>query len=230
MAMYGTAPADLMLCLVLPFDQTRSLLPIPKTITHAESHIIKARLRHRFTFNVTTNIPSIKNSIQMVPQHLWDHASKTFITDGYEAFTGIIKVVTSGMWQKSSGQIDNVTVSSFLVFGFAGGNFAVANRDNKTQKPLVPWAGIFLSNVENDPLLLFNSKDSEQWMPHVMHTVRETILARFNEGRPAPKICELGVFFVNFVAPRAISQVERAIRVVSFDGNEGDLKTTAYMS
>ena len=152
----------------------------------------------------------------MVPQHLWDHASKSFITDGYEAFTGIIKVEIGGMRQKSSTKTENVPVSSFLIFGFAGGNFAVANRDTKTQKPLVPWAGIFLPNNENEvsyTLSLFNSEESEQWMPNVIHRVREIILARLDEGRPTPTMCELGVFFVNVVASGGISQVERAIRV-----------------
>jgi hypothetical protein len=153
----------------------------------------------------------------MVPQHLWDHASKTFITDGYKAFTGIIEVETSGMRQKSSTKIDNVTVSFFLVFGFAGGSFTVTNRDNKTQKPLVPWAGIFLPNDKDDvcyTLSLFNSEESEQWMPHVIHKVRERILARLDEGRPIPTMCELGVFLVDFSERGVISQVERAIKVV----------------
>jgi hypothetical protein len=194
----------------------KSFLPIPKTITHAESHIIKARLRHRFTFNVTTNFSSVKNSIQMVPQHLWDHASKTFITDGYEAFTGIIKIKTSGMRQRWSTKIDNVIVSSFLIFGLWGGDLGVANRDNKTQK-LVPWAAIFSMDGDNkiyNMLSLLNSEESEQWKPHGIHKVRERILALADEGRLLPTVSELGVFLVDFYELGGISQVERAIKVV----------------
>ena len=192
----------------------KSFLPIPKTITHAESHIIKARLRHRFTFNVTTNFSSVKNSIQMVPQHLWDHASQTFITDGYEAFTGIIKIETGGIWQKCSTKIENVLVDSFLIFGFAGGNLAVANRDNKTQKPLVPWAGIFSANGDDDisrTLSLFSGEESEQWMPHVIHTCRERILALVDEGQILPTVRELGGHFVDFYDEQWLGTVSMVV-------------------
>jgi hypothetical protein len=193
----------------------KSFLPIPKTITQSESHVIKARLRQRFTFDVTTNIPSIENSIQMVPQHLWDHASKTFITDGYEAFTGIIKIETSGMRQKSSTKIDNVSVSFFLVFGFVGGNLAVANRDNKTQKSLEPWAGILPTNDDDISRTLswFNGEESEQWMPHVIHKFRERILPLLDLGHLLLIEHELGFFLVDFHELGRISQVERAIKV-----------------
>jgi hypothetical protein len=203
----------------------KSFLPIPKTITQSESHVIKARLRQRFTFDVTTNNSSIENSIQMVPQHLWDHASKTFITDGYEAFTGIIKVVTSGMWQKSYVQIDNLTVSSFLIFGFAGGNLAVSNGDGETQKP-VPWAGIFSAYGPSDhdglsaALSLIKSDESEQWMPHVIHTCRERVLALVDEGRILPTVREIGGNFVDIYDKQRLAtyQVDnfeqRASRVV----------------
>ena len=95
------------------------------------------------------------------------------------------------------------------------GKFAVANIDNE-QKQLVPWAGIFSTydGILTSRLLpLFNSEEMVQWMPQAIHKVRETVLARVDEGWPLPTVCELGVFFVDN-SHRQESQHERAIRVI----------------
>jgi hypothetical protein len=110
----------------------------------------------------------------MRPQHLWDHSSSTFITDGYEAFTGIVEVKTDNRWGNY--------VSSFLIFGYAADKFGVAGVDNER---FVPWAGIFPiddTEVSSHTLPLFNSEEKFQWIPDAMHKVRQIVLARVHDG------------------------------------------------
>lgn len=193
-------------------------LPISKTITQAESQIIKARLRHRISIAVVNIFSGIQCSIQMRPQHLWDQSSSTFITDGYEAFTGIVEVKTRGR-RGMKYNVSIVDVSSFLIFGYAAGNFGVAGVDNEPRKQLVPWAGIFAiddKDVSSHTVPMFDSEETFQWIPNAIHKVREIVLARVDSGRSLPTVCELGTFRLDNHSPRVSVQFqsERAIRAV----------------
>ncbi len=207
-------------------------LPIPKTITYAESQIIKARLRHRVSVAVVCNISCIDYSIKMRPRHLWDHSSRTFITDGFEAFTGIVEVKTRSRWDMKYND-STVGVSFFLIFGYTTlGKFGVAGVDNEPQKKLLPWAGIFPTHdtgVSSHTLRLFNREDELQWAPEVIHKVREIVLARVDDGWSLPTVCELGAFSIDDpLVSQGSTRFERKIRVLLSTGKEETSEGSIY--
>ncbi|KAE9363931.1 HET-domain-containing protein [Stipitochalara longipes BDJ] len=68
---------------------------IPKNISFTESQLIKTRLAHRFVFEFD-NKSSFSCTITKWPRHLWDPHTNSFLTDGYENFTGLLKIDITG--------------------------------------------------------------------------------------------------------------------------------------
>ncbi|KAG4437250.1 hypothetical protein IFR05_007266 [Cadophora sp. M221] len=68
---------------------------IPKDISLAESRLIKIGLAHRFVFELE-NKSSFGCAITKWPYHLWDPDTNSFLTDGYENFTGLLKIDITG--------------------------------------------------------------------------------------------------------------------------------------
>jgi hypothetical protein len=168
----------------------------------------------------------------MRPQHLWDHSSETFITDGYQAFTGIVEIKTSGRrTEKHKPAISTVYVSSFLIFGYAAGKFGVAEVNNEPQKHIVPWAGIFSisdTGVSSQTSQLFNSEEKLQWIPDAIHKVREIVLARVDNGWKLPTVCKLGAFWIDNNDTHGSLHFERAIRLVLLTEMEESSEGSIY--
>lgn len=68
---------------------------IPKDISFTESQSIKSRLEHRVVFELT-NTSFLSCSVTKWPNQLWDPYTNSFLTDGYEDFTGLLKINLSG--------------------------------------------------------------------------------------------------------------------------------------
>ncbi|KAG4440977.1 hypothetical protein IFR05_003541 [Cadophora sp. M221] len=164
-----------------------STLPIPKTISPAESKLIKLRLKHRFSFDLGIDLASFKYSLLRKPQHLWDSATKTLITDGYEAFTGIIEIKTFADAISIPGAPSGYTLdgSRFVIFGLK----TIQVLNDSLEKTLSPWAGIYSTQGNGRPILShIVSLEETHGFPHVARRAREFVLEQ--DSRKLPRISE----------------------------------------
>jgi hypothetical protein len=156
--------------------------PIPKTISLAEGHSIKWKLRHRFSLDVYFDRSDLLTyNIQRKPQHLWDHATKSFITDGYEAFTGIIEIDVLEKLRKTAPNSREETALTFstsfiIIFGLEKETSATANFHL-----IKPWAGIYSLHNENEVshrLYSVISQEKTRGFPLVSREARQIVLSQ----------------------------------------------------
>ncbi|CZR69502.1 related to beta transducin-like protein [Phialocephala subalpina] len=171
-----------------------SSLPIPKTISPAESQLIRIRLRHRFSFDFITEIPFFECEIQKKPLHLWDHATKSFITDSYEAFTGIIEINATGSFQggmPGNERMFELDARSVVIFGLEP--VSIPNKSINSGKELKPWAGIYAAKDQSETsraIYQILAQEKTHGFPHVAREAREIILSpRDTLGRLLPRNC-----------------------------------------
>ncbi|PMD62190.1 HET-domain-containing protein [Hyaloscypha bicolor E] len=174
-----------------------SSLPIPKTISPAESQLIRSRLRHRFSFDFIADVPFLECEIQRKPLHLWDHATKSFITDGYEAFTGIIEInatgnipkIISGYEHDCTFRLDPMPV---VIFGLEP--VSISNKSIDSGKELKPWAGIYTPEGQGETCRAIEkilAQEKTHGFPHVARKAREFVLSRQDTPSPLlPRKCE----------------------------------------
>jgi Heterokaryon incompatibility protein (HET) len=170
-----------------------SSLPIPKTVSPAESQLIRTRLRHRFSFDFMTDIRFLECEILKKPSHLWDYATRSFITDGYEYFTGIIDIkVTGNLRKQVSGNQRTFKLDArpIVIFGLA----PVPNRSSPTEKDLMPWAAIYTDqdNTRTSPSIYqILAQETTHGFPHVAREAREFVLlsGKINLGPLLPTKC-----------------------------------------
>jgi Heterokaryon incompatibility protein (HET) len=176
-----------------------SSLPIAKTISVVESQAIQSRLRHQFSFHVNSESLLVDYKTEMRPQHLWDSATNSFITDGYELFTAIIlvKIVAPDgfgfkqrVFSKGGGPSPD-PLTLFIILGFAPAVQGPADSRTGAGKALNPWAGIYLLHRDSNNSMLSQIIDEEEsrGVPEVVRQARHIILSRAKE-EGLPIACE----------------------------------------
>ncbi|KAL5322914.1 hypothetical protein ACEPPN_010893 [Leptodophora sp. 'Broadleaf-Isolate-01'] len=179
-----------------------SSLPIPKTISPAESQLIITRLRHRFSLHcITGKTPLLEYNIQKAPLHLWDHTTQSFITDGYEYFTGIIDIKVTGKLHKGfSSYQDTFTFGlatrPIIIFGLV----SQPNIHYPSGKQLRPWAAIYTGQDEDRysrSLSQILAQEKTHGFPHVAREAREFVISREGDtlGPQLPTRCRLSHVF-----------------------------------
>lgn len=144
-------------------------LPIPKTISPAETEAIGAILRERFSFDYTTNIQFLDVQIQKKPLHLWDHATKTFITGGSPVFTGVIEL--SATWSENRSRCCTRWI---VIFGLRSA-YNSSKDHLKRASRLEPWARLYTDRQGSDESRIitnFLAKEDDYGFPHVAGKAR----------------------------------------------------------
>ncbi|KAH6712639.1 heterokaryon incompatibility protein-domain-containing protein [Leptodontidium sp. MPI-SDFR-AT-0119] len=171
-----------------------SSLPIPKTISPAESQSIITRLRHRFSLHcITNNAPFfLEYNVQKAPLHLWDHATQSFITDGYEYFTGIIDIkvtveIVKGLSYSLSQGTSKAATRLIIIFGLV----SQSNIHYPSGKQLRPWAAIYTDDKYSRPLSQILAQEKTHGFPHVARKAREFVTSREGDtlGPQLPTRC-----------------------------------------
>ena len=172
-----------------------SSLPIPKTVGPAESQLIRSRLRLRFSFDFVTDMPFLECEIKNKPLHLLDHATMSFITDGYEAFTGIIEINATGNLRKIISGYERtfkLVARPVVIFGLE--LVPIPNKSIDSGKKLKPWAGIYAAEGQSETCRALSkilAQEKTHGFPHVARVAREFVLSRRDTpGLLLPKKCE----------------------------------------
>ncbi|KAH9208012.1 heterokaryon incompatibility protein-domain-containing protein [Leptodontidium sp. 2 PMI_412] len=180
-----------------------SSLPIPKTINPAESQSIITRLRHRFSLHcITGKTPLLEYNIQKAPLHLWDHTTQSFITDGYEYFTGIIDIKLTGKLHggfssyQDTFAFKRLATRPIIIFGLV----SQPNIHYPSGKQLRPWAAIYTSQDEDRysrSLSQILAQEKTHGFPHVAREAREFVISREGNtlGPQLPTRCRLSHVF-----------------------------------
>jgi hypothetical protein len=172
---------------------------IPKAISSAQSCSIKARLLHRFAFQLQ-NTSGLLCKIRESPPHLWDLVTKSFITDGYKAFTGILQIDLEGRnlqtfcphHQKREKFRHK---SSFIaVFGLESDKDILPNENVEETRPLTPWAGICGYDEANETSRALSEALSlvdKLGYPFVLRRAREISHSQTSGHRMLPEAYDL---------------------------------------
>jgi hypothetical protein len=124
--------------------------------------------------------------------------TKSFITDGYEAFTGIIEINATGNVPKIISGYDEhdctfrLDPMPVVIFGLEP--VSISNKIIDSGKELKPWAGIYAAEGQSETCRALSkilAQEKTHGFPHVAREAREFVLSRRDTpGLLLPKKCE----------------------------------------
>lgn len=133
-----------------------------------DSKALLLRTAHRFEVNVI-NTTELRCSGELEPHRLWDSDSKSFITDGYEFFTGILVFeISHDQKHERIGTLGRSTnyrwyhKSNYIaIFGLQKGDTEVQSRATEATS-LTPWAALYKHDGENEVSRILSHEGTQE--------------------------------------------------------------------